>query len=239
MLKTVSYKKVGNKKLSEHVSLSEVKSSKSDTVKYDTTTINTIEKVIKFFNCSKCIISSGYRTLSEEIALGGSNTGPHVAGRAVDIAFYDAKGKIIPSAKIVLYLEDLGIKGIAVNCGGNKNYTHFDCNHRINKYYGDEAVNFRSIWYTNSKYTSFYKYVKNPYTEPKNNVQKGDKGNDVFWVQFHLKRLGYLKGVVIKGVFGAKTEKAVKQFKKDYQVTANKKPNGVVGAGTIKKLKNV
>lgn len=64
---------------------------------------------------------------------------------------------------------------------------------------------------------------KNPYPTPTVNVKKGSKGNNVKWVQWELKRLGYDLGKYgIDGDFGNATDKAVRAFQKKH-----KAPNGV------------
>ena len=50
-------------------------------------------------------------------------------------------------------------------------------------------------------------------------LQKGDRGNDVAILQRRLNRLGYSVGNA-DGIFGAKTEAAVKQFQKDNGINA-------------------
>lgn len=63
------------------------------------------------------------------------------------------------------------------------------------------------------------------------NLKKGNKGNNVKTLQLKLKELGYYKGS-IDGIFGSKTENALKKFQKD----ANLTPDGIAGAKTYMKL---
>lgn len=73
----------------------------------------------------------------------------------------------------------------------------------------------------------------NPYNEPKGLVSRKSNSSkaDVKWVQIELKEAGYT--LDIDGVFGSKTEKAVKAFQKSCKITAD----GVVGNVTKKYLK--
>ena len=75
---------------------------------------------------------------------------------------------------------------------------------------------------------------KNPYATPTVNVKKGSKGNNVRWVQWELKRLGYDLGEDgIDGDFGSVTDKAVRAFQKKHKLTVD----GVVGKNTRAALK--
>lgn len=75
---------------------------------------------------------------------------------------------------------------------------------------------------------------KNPYATPTVNVRKGQKGNNVRWVQWELKRLGYDLGKYgIDGDFGSTTDKAVRAFQKKHKLTVD----GIVGKNTRAALK--
>lgn len=75
---------------------------------------------------------------------------------------------------------------------------------------------------------------KNPYATPTVNVRKGQKGNNVRWVQWELRRLGYDLGKYgIDGSFGSATDKAVRAFQKKHKLTVD----GIVGKNTRAALK--
>ncbi len=63
--------------------------------------------------------------------------------------------------------------------------------------------------------------------QPFRTLNKGDKGEDVYWLQMKLKELGYYLGTVTGGYYGG-TQKAVKAYQKDYGLTAD----GVAGVKT-------
>lgn len=84
-----------------------------------------LEKVYDHFGATCGIICSGYRTPACDREVGGSGSGPHTIGIAVDVYYYK-NGVPIPSRLISCYLQDIGIKGIGYKCGGNPNGTHFD-----------------------------------------------------------------------------------------------------------------
>ena len=87
------------------------------------------------------------------------------------------------------------------------------------------------------RYTGFVmsRYVKVsgevPSKDSVEGLRVGSRGSEVKAVQRRLKELGYLTGTV-DGVFGAKTESAVKAFQKRNGLTAD----GVVGSATLAKL---
>ena len=97
----------------------------------------TLERVFEHFNCDYGIISSGYRTPACDVSVGGSGSGPHTRGIAVDVAFYK-NGTAIPSRIISCYLQYVGIKGIGLHCGGTQDWTHFDMRTE-SVWFGDEV----------------------------------------------------------------------------------------------------
>lgn len=154
-VKKYSLKADGNKFCSTHTQVKEMASKSgskvyTDTVLIDTVLMEMIEKLFAKLNCKKYIISSGYRSAAHDKAVGGSGTGQHTKGKAVDACFYDKNGKII-SAKIVCCVaQDLGFKGIA-NISSKYCYVHLDMRDS-GTYKGDEIKSFNTV--TND----FYKY---------------------------------------------------------------------------------
>lgn len=148
MIKTYSYSKDKNTYLSTHFQVKEFASFGngklySDNVIIDTELISKLENVFSKVKASKCVISSGYRTVQCDKAVGGTGVGQHVNGRAADCCFYDKSGKIIPSKIIVCVAWDLGqLKGIAKI---DNNYVHLD-NRTTGTYYGDEQRGYSSYW---------------------------------------------------------------------------------------------
>ena len=121
---------------------------------------STLEKVFEHFGCTKGIINSGYRSPNADIDVGGSGSGPHTLGIAADVYFY--KGSEPVSSRLVAcFLQDEGIKGIGLNCGGNPYGTHIDMRGYgvwdNSVWFGDEAVrNSNGIYKTVS---DFYAYT--------------------------------------------------------------------------------
>lgn len=71
---------------------------------------------------------------------------------------------------------------------------------------------------------------ENTYPEPTEVLKRGSRGEQVKWLQFELKNLGFDVGN-IDGIYGAKTEKSVKQFQEKVFV------DGIAGTKTIDALK--
>ena len=128
---TYNYARDKDKFLSEHFQVKEFVAQSdyygdypSDFPIHDKLT-EILEKVYTHFGCTLGIICSGYRTPALDLEVGGSGSGPHTLGIAVDVYYY-RNGEPIPSRLVACYLQDIGIKGIGLNCGGNPNGTHFD-----------------------------------------------------------------------------------------------------------------
>ena len=148
---TYSYKKDGNKKLTPHFAVGEFRSYNgatgkltSDAIKIDENLPKVLEKLFDKLNCSKIIITSGYRTPAFERQLSGKTTGQHVLGKAADIICYDQNGKKIDPKKVCEAAQDLGITGIGYMNGG----THIDV--RPSRSWFDETKGNKVVsdWYS-------------------------------------------------------------------------------------------
>lgn len=152
---TYSYKRDKDKYCSEHTQVKEFASKRgnklyNDTILIDEILLHQVEKLFTALNCSKYVISSGYRTPEHDKAVGGNGKGQHTKGKAVDACFYDKNGAIIPAPYVCCVAQDLGFKGIA-NISRNYRYVHLDMR-ASGKYYGDETKGYNTV--TND----FYKY---------------------------------------------------------------------------------
>ena len=112
--------------------------------------IEKLEKLYAALNCSKIIVTSGFRCSAHDKTVGGSGTGQHTLGNAADICCYGQDGQPISSKVVCCKAQDIGFRGIA-NITAAYQYTHVDV--RPNgKWYGDEV-------HGNSSVTDdFYKY---------------------------------------------------------------------------------
>lgn len=139
--------------LSEHFRVSEFRckcGGTHDTLIADDL-VQMLEKLRSALSCSKISISSGYRCVSHDRAVGGSGTGQHTKGKAADICCYDQSGNPIDNRLVCCTAEDLGFHGIA-RIKGNGTFTHVDV--RSGKWYGDET---KGMQYCIPK-ASFYDY---------------------------------------------------------------------------------
>ena len=138
--------------LSPHFNISEFrcKCGKEHETLNNPELIEKLEKLFNAINCSKIIVTSGYRCAAHDKNVGGSGTGQHTLGNAADICCYGQDGQPISSKVVCCKAQDIGFTGIA-NITAAYQYTHVDV--RTNgKWYGDEV-------HGNSTVTDdFYKY---------------------------------------------------------------------------------
>ena len=142
-VKTYSYAKQGNTKCSTHTKVREMASKSgnklySDKVLIDDTLMTMIEKLFAKLQCSKYLISSGYRTPEHD-----NGAGQHTTGKAVDACFYGKDGNIIPAQIVCCVAQDLGFKGIA-NISRNYKYVHLDMR-SAGTYKGDEIKSYNTV----------------------------------------------------------------------------------------------
>jgi hypothetical protein len=189
-----------------------------------------LEKVYSHFGCNRAEISSGYRTSACDKSVGGSGSGPHTQGIAVDVCFYRGN-QPIPSRIIACYLQDIGVKGIGVYCGGTQNWTHFDM--RVNSvWYGDERD-------YSAGHTDFYSYTGTSKTEvygsgsaQSSTVMTTDPTVRV--VQVWLNKTYGLK-LATDGIYGNETRRAIVrglQLVLNAKFGAKLETDGIFGAKT-------
>lgn len=202
-VKTYSFKKCGNMKLSEHFTLFEFRSKDgADEVKVADELVQLLEKLRaalgdKLGGVVTININSGYRTPAHNKAVGGSITSKHKQGKAADIVC-SKDGKNISAYIVCTTAQDLNIDGIAIISGIA---VHVDC--RGHRWWADERKN-------NAAVSDFYPYFGIKYPEPTETVKRGDKGTPVRWVQDKLNKAG--AKLSVDGSFGPATGKAVKAF---------------------------
>ena len=113
--------------------------------------VDKLEKLYAKLNCSKIIITSGYRCAAHDKNVGGSGTGQHTKGNAADTCCYGQDGKPISSKIVCCAAQDIGFSGIA-NITTAYQYTHVDVRSG-SKWYGDETKGNSSV--TSDFYTYF------------------------------------------------------------------------------------
>lgn len=123
-----SKEKDGGLQLSEHFQVWEFQSYDetlgyltTDDIYLDDLNVKYLEDIYQAFNCSKIVITSGYRSEDFDVRIGGF-AGYHSKGQAVDFMCYDQNGQVIEASHICCHCELMGVLGIGY--GGN--YTHMD-----------------------------------------------------------------------------------------------------------------
>lgn len=113
--------------------------------------------------------------------------------------------------KIYLYALSIGVGGAILY--PNSNFCHIDT----------RATKFHAITLDRKTYL----------TEPTGTLKQGNSGSAVKWMQYMLARAGFK--CTVDGVYGADTVAIVKKFQIKYSLV----PDGVFGAKSLNKLKQV
>ena len=85
--------------------------------------VKKLEQLYTALNCSKIIVTSGFRCSAHDKAVKGSGTGQHTLGNAADICCYGQDGQPISSKVVCCKAQDIGFSGIA-NITAAYQYTH-------------------------------------------------------------------------------------------------------------------
>ncbi len=149
--------------------------------------IEKLEKLYAALNCSKIIVTSGYRCTAHNKNVGGSGNGQHTLGNAADICCYGQDGQPISSKIVCCKAQDIGFRGIA-NITAAYIYTHVDVRDK-DKWYGDEV-------HGNSTVTDdFYKYFGG---EDMKGIDVSVHNGNIDWqkvksagINFAILRVGY------------------------------------------------
>ena len=240
-----------SEQLSKHFNVREFrcKCGKEHEILLNTDLVDKLEKLYAELNCSKIIVTSGYRCTAHDKAVGGSGTGQHTKGNAADICCYRQDGKPISSKTVCCKAQDIGFSGIA-NITATYIYTHVDVR-TGSKWYGDEAVaggtsgsvtdDFNRYYAVNSNYIAELQTILNAKGAAltvdgiagtktlsechKYTIELGDQGQLTRWVQQRLNVLGFgfLCGQA-DGISGTMTMNAIHEFQR-----VNKLGQGYLG----------
>ena len=185
--------------------------------------VDKLEALYTALNCSKIIVTSGYRCPEHDKAVGGTSSGQHTKGTAADVCCYRQDGQPISSKTVCCKAQDLGFTGIA-NITSSYQYTHLDVR-TSGKWYGDEV-------YGNGTVTDdFYKYFGMEKSEPE--TKNLLKGIDVSYAQGvidweKVKASGLVDFAILRAGYGKETSQIDDQFNRNY--TACKQLGIPVGA---------
>lgn len=128
MIKKYSYSNDKDTFLTPHFQVEEFKSYcddwgklTTDDILIDDKLLEILEMIYSMHNCSKIVITSGYRSEDFDTHLGGF-VGYHSKGQAADIICYDQDNNPIWPGHICITCENQGVLGI----GYGASYTHID-----------------------------------------------------------------------------------------------------------------
>ena len=119
------------------------KCGKSHEFKVDEKLVEKLEQLHKALNCSKIIITSGFRCPEYSVKIGGTATDQHTQGYAADFICYDKNGKEIDGRKVSCACQDIGFTGIA-RCKNSFGAVHGDTR-TFGTWKGDENVNYNTV----------------------------------------------------------------------------------------------
>lgn len=148
MLKTYSLKRDGNTRLSAHFQVKEFKCKDgSDKIIVNMDLINLLEQLYDKLGAGAINITSGYRTPSHSVKVGGYATDQHTKGNAADITAKKKDGTPFSSKDITLALEDLNHAG-GIGLINKNGSVHVDV--RGKKCWFDETNGEKIVqsWYT-------------------------------------------------------------------------------------------
>lgn len=181
--------------------------------------VSKLEKLYAKLNCSKIIVTSGFRCAEHDKNIGGSGTGQHTKGNAADICCYGQDGHPISSKTVCCTAQDIGFTGIA-NINASYQYTHVDVR-TGSKWYGDETKG------NNSVTSDFHSYF---------GIQKGDensmKGIDVSVhngnIDWNKVKADGIDFAIIRAGYGREISQKDARFEENYR---NAKAAGIpIGA---------
>ena len=197
--------------LSPHFNISEFrcKCGKEHEMLNSSELIEKLEKLFTALNCSKIIVTSGYRCSAHDKNVGGSGTGQHTLGNAADICCYGQDGQPISSKTVCCKAQDIGFTGIA-NITAAYIYTHVDVR-TGQKWYGDEVHG------NNSVTDDFYKYFEG---EDMKGIDVSVHNGDIDWGKVKAAGIDY---AILRAGYGKLAKQKDAKFEDNY--------NGAKAAG--------
>lgn len=171
--------------------------------------INKLEKLRESLNCSKIIVTSGYRCTNHD-AFVSTGKGQHTKGTAADVVCYGQDGQPISSKIVSCTSQDLNFGGIA-NIDSSYTVTHLDVRTGA-KWYGDETKGTSTV--TNDFYT-YYGLSK------RSDSEITAKGIDVSYAQGvidwdKVKASGKVDFAILRAGYGKESSQVDDQFERNY-----------------------
>ena len=213
-----TYSNTDHTQLSAHFNVQEFKCKcgQSHDILISSELIDKLEQLYTALNCSKIIVTSGYRCPTHDKNVGGTSTGQHTKGTAADICCYGQDGQPISSKLVCCKAQDLGFTGIA-NIDSSYQYTHVDVRNTGYRWLGDEV-------YGNGTVTDdFYSYygVSKQDNSVSNAAKSVAKGIDVSYAQGKIdwekvKASGKVDFAILRAGYGREYSQVDKQFERNY-----------------------
>ena len=201
-----------NHQLSPHFNVREFRCScgKSHETLLASELVDKLETLYTALNCSKIIVTSGYRCPEHDKAVGGTSSGQHTKGTAADVCCYGQDGQPISSKTVCCKAQDLGFGGIA-NITSSYQYTHLDVRTGY-RWLGDETKGNGTIT------DDFYKYFG---IEKATETTSILKGIDVSYCQNEVdwdaaKASGLVDFAILQAGYGRETSQVDTQFERNY-----------------------
>ncbi len=172
--------------------------------------VDKLETLYTALNCSKIIVTSGYRCPEHDKAVGGTSSGQHTKGTAADVCCYGQDGQPISSKTVCCKAQDLGFGGIA-NITSSYQYTHLDVRTGY-RWLGDETKGNGTVT------EDFYKYFGIKKTTETTSILKGI---DVSYCQNKIdwdtaKASGLVDFAILQAGYGRETSQVDTQFERNY-----------------------
>ncbi|MCM1133639.1 MAG: D-Ala-D-Ala carboxypeptidase family metallohydrolase [Ruminococcus flavefaciens] len=205
-----TYSNSDNIQLSEHFNVQEFrcKCGKNHNILLADELINKLEELFAVLDCSKIIVTSGYRCPEHDADknVGGNGCGQHTRGTAADVCCYGQDGKPVSSKIVCCKAQDLGFTGIT-NINGEYIYTHLDVREN-GTYFGDETTGNNTV---TSDFYSYFGISANKIVA--NGIDVSEHQGVIDWdkvksdgVQFAILRAGY----------GKESSQVDRQFERNY-----------------------
>ena len=172
--------------------------------------VDKLEALYTALNCSKIIVTSGYRCPDHDKAVGGTSSGQHTKGTAADVCCYGQDGQPISSKTVCCKAQDLGFGGIA-NITAAYQYTHLDVRTGY-RWLGDEVKGNGTVT------DDFYKYFGIKKDTETTSILKGIDvsycQNEVDWDA--AKASGLVDFAILRAGYGRETTQVDTQFERNY-----------------------
>lgn len=175
--------------------------------------VQKLEELRTTLNCNSIVITSGYRCPTHDKNVGGTGSGMHTKGLAVDCKCFGQDGNAISSKIVSCKAQDLGFTGIA-NIDSDYNLTHLDVR-QGSKWYGDEVVTSSC-----SVTDDFYSYYGISKDSLENSTKILAKGIDVSYSQGvidweKVKKSG-VQFAILRAGYGREISQKDSQFERNY-----------------------